>query len=145
MKRTFTTIAIFLVLITTLVSSCTKEHTSPKIYDLTVLGIEEFLINDESVELHPESFELILGNRKDLLYNGRGSFMPYIKEHNYNYLYISNSDSQPEFEVRSKYDDTSVKIEEEYEEKATFYIVTVSRTGFEQKITYKFRVVELKQ
>ena len=132
------TINLFLSVLLIAFTSC-KNDEANVVYDFSVLGLEQFIINDETFVLDPGGFPSGAKENDNVLIVGytNGS-----STNEYDLVAVSKDKNAPVINVKSKYADVSVEITQE-ESEQQIYHVTVSRDGFEEKVVYNLSFINV--
>lgn len=108
--------------------SCNDEENKVE-YNFSVLGIEKIIVGEEVLNVDSSGFPI---TDKELF--AITGFSDLNSTKTYNLAILSDKPDKENITVKSKYNDTSAKIEKDVD--SGFYNIIVSRAGFNEKIIY---------
>jgi hypothetical protein len=127
--------AIIISILLLLLIGCEEKETNTT-YDFKVLGVEKIIINNSTeITIDSEGVPAKSGNLYSIVgaSNGASSL-------GYDLAVWETTSEEPIIRIQSKYDDSLVNIEKKSESRC--YIITITRNGYDVKLTYKLEFVK---
>ena len=132
--KTIKTLILFLVFVS--LFACSKDDNEDFDVDFSVLGITSVTVNGQQFNISNNTMLDIEGN-DTIVVTGTQTTMS-VKHMQIDYAVQTNSTATFSVNVESDYPDVSVVTSEETIDNLKSFVVVISRTGYDEQLTYKF-------